>query len=246
MLTPPVQRLITAKKQLTWINFLVFIISKVTGRLFQRYAIPSYSQFGEDRIIGSFFADKEKGFYVDVGCNHPVAYSNTWKLYIRGWCGICIDANADLISEFQKVRPMDTALQKVISDKKKEVEFYYSKTSHLISGIGSKTEGFWKRTSENSNVVKCESVTLCDVLTEYNAPQEFDLLNIDVEGEELPVLNSLNFDKYTPQLITVEMHDFDIALAAENAVYKLLVERGYSMVSYLQPTGFFSLKKDDG
>ena len=224
----------------------MFIIFKCSGKLFQRHAIIGYSQFGEDRFIEQFFATKENGLYVDVGCNHPVAYSNTWSLYLRGWRGICIDANAELISKFQKTRPMDTALQRVISDEKKTVEFYFSKTSHLISGIGSKTEGFWKRTAKNSNVVRCESTELCEVLKEHNVPRKFDLLTIDVEGEELAVLNSLNFNAYTPQLIAVEMHDFNISLASENNVYKLLIERGYSMVSYFLPTGFFSVTKDDG
>ena len=104
--------------------------------------------------------------------------------------------NTSLIAEFQKVRPMDTALQHVISDEKKVVQFYYSKVSHLISGIGSKEEGAWKRTTENADIIECESVKLYDVLKEHNAPQNFELLSIDVEGEELAVLKSMGFDTY--------------------------------------------------
>jgi hypothetical protein len=31
------------------------------------------------------------GFFVDVGCFHPLFYSNTWKLYKKGWRGVNID-----------------------------------------------------------------------------------------------------------------------------------------------------------
>ncbi|MDH5790264.1 MAG: hypothetical protein OEZ27_06695, partial [Nitrospinota bacterium] len=51
-----------------------------------------YSQFGEDIILKGFILRNiNDGFYVDVGCYHPKKYSNTYKLYKRGWRGINID-----------------------------------------------------------------------------------------------------------------------------------------------------------
>ena len=43
---------------------------------------------GEDLFIKDYFKDKKKGFYVDVGCYHPIHRNNTFLLYKTGWSGI--------------------------------------------------------------------------------------------------------------------------------------------------------------
>ena len=43
-----------------------------------------FSQFGEDRIINEIFEENyTDGFYVDVGCFHPIKHSNTFRLKKR-------------------------------------------------------------------------------------------------------------------------------------------------------------------
>ena len=51
----------------------------------------TYSQNQEDLFIDNYFKDKKDGFYLDVGCYHPIKFSNTALLYNRGWQGINID-----------------------------------------------------------------------------------------------------------------------------------------------------------
>jgi FkbM family methyltransferase len=208
------------------------------------HLIPSYSQFGEDRFIEAYFGSQERGIYVDIGCNHPISYSNTWKLYLRGWRGVCVDPNPYVIRKYKKVRPKDIAIQRVVS-KKGIVEFYFSRVSHLISGVGEKLNGNWKRNKDNSDVVLCESVALSTILKECDIPNKFELLSIDVEGHEIEVLNSLDFTIYKPSLIVVEMHDFDLSHPKNNSIYTKLLSNGYSMKSYLTPNGFFALGSID-
>lgn len=239
------KRLNRTKHQLTWTKFTLFLLSKITRRLFDPHLVPSFSQFGEDRVIDCYFGSRESGFYVDVGCNDPILYSNTWRLYIKGWQGIAIDANPQLIEKYKKVRPRDVAINKVISDKEETLHFYFSKTSHLISGIGSKLEGHWKRTVQNSDVVQLKSVRLCDVLRQHNVPRRFDLLTIDVEGNELNVLESLQFDIFRPSLIVVEMHKFDVSMPSADLVFEKLSKYNYRLIGFFPPTGFFAASDND-
>ena len=37
------------------------------------------------------------GIYIDVGCNHPIKFNNTYLLYKRGWSGINIDLDSKSI-----------------------------------------------------------------------------------------------------------------------------------------------------
>ena len=235
------QRLRIACEQLGYWRFFQFITFRAAKKIFDPFSILSYSQFGEDRIIEAFFADCEQGYYVDVGSNHPIAYSNTWKLYQNGWKGICIDPNPDLMATHKRIRPNDIALQRVVSNRRETVEFYFSRESHLISGVGPKKEGHWRRTSENSDIVTCDTVTLDEILRTHNAPRDFELLSVDVEGHELSVLDSIDFGVFRPRLIVIEMHDFDMSKPADNNVYSKLVSLGYRLTSYARPTGFFEL-----
>jgi FkbM family methyltransferase len=229
----------TLLSQLTFVHAIKLILAAACRKAFDPRMLPSYSQFGEDRVIEAFFAGKTAGFYVDVGCNEPIAYSNTWKLYQKGWSGICIDANPELIDKFARCRPRDIALTQVVSNTETVVDFYFSNDSHLISGIGKKQQGHWQRDASNANIVAAKTNTLNAVLSLHNAPSQIDLLNIDVEGHELEVLQSIDFKKFACSLIVVEIHDLDLQDCASNATYAYLVTHAYSLLSYASPSAFF-------
>lgn len=208
--------------------------------------IPSYAQFGEDRVIDGFFGTRERGLYVDVGCNRPITYSNTWKLYLRGWHGIVIDANPALIAQYARLRPADTALAQVVSTATAPVEFYIPRASHLTAGIGVQVGGYWPRTAENSDIIRHQPVRLAELLRRHGMEPHFDLLSIDTEGNELDVLESLDLGEFTPTLIAVEIHDFEIAAPETSAVYLMLVQHGYRVIGSTGPTVFFALRGPHG
>ena len=67
-----------------------------------------YSQFGEDKILDELIPkDFNNGFYVDVGCGHPVKNNNTYLLNKKGWYGINIDLDNENINLFDIYRPSD-------------------------------------------------------------------------------------------------------------------------------------------
>ena len=65
----------------------------------------SYSAYGEDLQIKKHFKKGFRGFYVDVGCYHPVKANNTLLLYQKGWRGVNIDINKLSIDFFKHYRP---------------------------------------------------------------------------------------------------------------------------------------------
>ena len=218
---------------------LRWLVARGISRWLEPELISSYSQFGEDRLVDALFGVRKTGIYVDVGCNHPVALSNTWKLYLRGWHGVAIDANPFLIKQYAKVRLRDVALAHVISNSDEQVEFFVPHVSNLIGGIGEKTSGYWQRTRDNSDVFESRSSRLSEILRTHDIPLRFDFLTIDTEGNELDVLLSLDLGEFLPDLIAVEIHDFKMSSAHESAVYNLLMENGYEVVSWIHPTVFF-------
>ena len=71
-------------------------------------------------FIEDFFRDKQNGIYVDIGCFHPVKYSNTAKLFNKGWRGYNIDINKTSIDLFKIVRPKDKKIHAILSSNSKE------------------------------------------------------------------------------------------------------------------------------
>jgi len=57
--------------------------------------------------------------------------------------------------------------------------------------------------------------------------KEIDLLDIDVEGADYQVLLGLNFEKYKPKLICIEIHNENLE---NDVVYKFLSNKGYKHI----------------
>jgi len=69
---------------------------------YEKYSKKSYSISNVDLIIDRMFSNLNNGIYIDVGCNHPIKFNNTYLLYKRGWKGINIDFDSQSIKEFKK------------------------------------------------------------------------------------------------------------------------------------------------
>jgi hypothetical protein len=92
----------------------------------------SYSQYGEDILLikSDILQLNKKGFYVDIGANHPKIYSNTYKFYKAGWTGINIDPIPEMTNKF-KQRKRDINLNIGISNNELEIDYYIFKTNQL-------------------------------------------------------------------------------------------------------------------
>jgi len=64
-------------------------------------------------------------------------------------------------------------------------------------------------------------------------------MNIDVEGAELEILQSFDFEKYTPSIIAIEIHGNDIVKNLNSDIAVLLLSKGYRLVGCAVITYFF-------
>ncbi|MDM3861012.1 MAG: FkbM family methyltransferase [Aphanizomenon gracile PMC644.10] len=169
----------------------------------------SFSQFGEDILLLSYFNDyKEKqGFYVDVGAFHPFKLSNTMLLYKLGWHGLNIDCDKEKIDLFNKLRPRDINICAAVANANKEMtllQYPMSATNRLsdkndqLSLCGEIPNSQLSVNTKSLNMILEEiSISMEEIVIDY--------LNVDVEGLELQVLEGLDFNKYAPKLISVEI-----------------------------------------
>ena len=198
-----------------------------------------YSQWGEDLFIQEYFKDKEKGFYVDIGCFHPIMYSNTCILFNKGWSGINIDLDFHTIDFFNFVRKRDENINIAISDTEGEKDLYFF---HSRSAINSLSE---IRKKEAKEIRKIKTKTLNSVFENSKFKNEkINLISIDVEGHEIEVLKSINLEKYAPEMVVIEFlerdiinnlefHNQNISAILNSEIYKHMIKNNYNFVNWL-------------
>ena len=202
----------------------------------------SYSYGGVDSLVNNIFKNNDKGFYVDVGCGHPVKNNNTYLLNKKGWHGINIDLDNENINLFDIYRPSDQNISTAITDEIGEEDLFFYHSKSAINTINKKTADYQK--AKVSNIKKIKTNTLNNLLnnSKYNN-LEIDFLSIDIEGSEFLALKNFDFNKYNPKVIVVEHLDLSLpALEIKNLninsainsdIYKLIVSKNYTLVNML-------------
>lgn len=192
--------------------------------------VISYAQNREDVILSAFFKNKNTGYYVDIGANHPNNATVTKYFYDRGWRGMNIEPIAFLFDKLKQYRPNDINLNIGIANKNGSLSF------REYEGLGLSTfSNITKKELENARHplakqhIDYEVIVrkLSDVLESYNV-KNIDFMNIDVEGYEYEVIASNNWRKFRPKVICIEvdhMHkDWHPLLESNN--YSLIFNDG--------------------
>lgn len=196
----------------------------------------NYAHTEEDLFILKKFKNK-KGFYVDVGCHHPTRLNNCHLLYKNGWNGINIDISELSIKLFNLVRKKDININVAVSLKKKKVKFYYDKLISFYISLNKR--------KELDRYREIDSDTLTNIIdkTRYK-DRKIDFLSIDTEGKDFEVLKSLNFKKYDPKYICIEIYSNNILSfnIKKNQIYKYLIKKKYKLLIIKRENFIFKKK----
>ena len=185
----------------------------------------TYSMDGEDLVISNYFKNKNKGFYVDIGCYHPLHRNNTFLLYKKGWQGINIDIHNFSIELFNYLRPSDLNYNFAASNKNEIIEMYFQKElSQLSTTEHDQAKKVFQGEIKKKSI---QAYTLDRILGFTKFDKKIDLLDIDVEGSDLKVLQGFSLKKFNPELICVEIHDINIS---DSEIYKFLINLHYELI----------------
>ena len=196
-------------------------------------AYASYSQAGEDRIV-SYLLNQlgiSKPTYLDIGANEPVISNNTYMFYDRGGKGVCIEPDPEMFRKIKKARPRDTALNVGIGLTNAPGMSFY-----LFPG----KENGWSTFSEKEaklreaeSGIKYKVITvpvrnINDIIAE-NFTSAPDFISLDVEGMDLEILQSLDFQRFQPEIICVETITFSITNTEEklDEISAFMHSKGY-------------------
>jgi FkbM family methyltransferase len=182
------------------------MLDKIKRFIYKRYNI-SFSKSGDDIQLMKLINNNTPGTYVDIGCWDPKKASNTYHFYVRKWRGICIDPNPELKTLYEKYRPNDTFINCGISESNSKLDFYMLNKESCTSMNSFNLDFIKKHNLENKikEIVQISTFPLKDVLDQYLVENErLDFFDIDVEGMDLEVLKSNDWEKYRPKVIIIE------------------------------------------
>lgn len=172
------------------------------------------SQAGEDSIISFILMmlqiPVEQCKYLDLGANHAIKLSNTYRFYSQGARGVLVEANPALIPELKFFRHNDVIVNKCVSTNSNEfIDFYILNGDGLSTPDKEAVDDFIAVNPliKINNVVKIETITVNDIIDKYLGCSP-TILNIDIEGKDLEILNTIDWDKYRPLIVIAEMIDY--------------------------------------
>lgn len=206
-----------------------------------KYKKISYSFNAVDLIIDYIFKNKNNGFYLDVGSQHPISNNNTYLLFKRGWSGINIDLDKKNIDLFNTARPNDINLNLAISSDVAEKKLYFYHDKSPINTLDKVVSDF--QTATVKKIKRIKTTTLNIALQNLKFNNKIDYMNLDVEGHEMDIFKAFDLSVYKPSIISVEFLDLDMKYLefknndlqriVNSDLYKHLLNNKYHFVNWL-------------
>ena len=193
----------------------------------------SYSQSGEDIIIDDLFQNLKgtNKTYLDIGANDPVICNNTYLLYKKGWRGVLVEPDPAMCEIVKSKRPGDTILNIGIGlSNENNAPFYLFPGRLNTWSTFSQEEAAIRETASGLKAKKItvQLKTINNILEQYFSICP-NFVSIDVEGLDLDILKSLDFNRFRPDVFCVETITFSMSNEGEKLddISKFLISQDY-------------------
>ncbi len=203
--------------------------------------VPYFGQCAEDITILALLRalarneglDLTKQRYLEIGANHPIATSSTYLLNkVLGMKGVLVEANPDLVKICEHSRPSDIVVQTAVVPNDQKTAILHVGNLSELSSISPKfvNAKHWRRIGyEVTKKLKVPALTINELFEKYFRNAEPLFVAIDIEGLDLAVLHTLDFKKWRPFVIQMELSESFVpqAYSVANALFD---DRGYKII----------------
>lgn len=234
--------------------FKLFLCNEYSTKkkIVKKKIIMYYSLAGEDKFLNeSYFKDKKKGIYMEIGAADGISQSNT-KFFEDSleWTGILVEPNSVTFQNLKKNRPNNMLFHELVSNKDQKYTFQYLESVDLVGGIKETLpelhNNSWygshaKETGQNIIEEEIQATSLTRIIQQCPF-DHIDFFSLDVEGHELEVLNSWDFSIpiYLILLETLDRDDHEKMITRKCA--EKLEQHGYRFDKKIAHNQVFILK----
>lgn len=119
------------------------------------------------------------------------------------------------------------------------ISFWVCKSS-TVSSLNSEHHSKWDGQSHNEvKEIKVPLLGINDILSGLDYVPDF--LLIDAEGEDIRIIRAIDFDRYRPMVIMIEIAHMD---GSENDLRDFMAQKGYSVYAGIEQNMIFVLAEE--
>ena len=203
------------------------------------------SQSGQSTYLLKYL-NKDSGFFIEAGANDGLKFSNTYLYEIeKGWKGLLIEPNYTQYVECKKNRLNSIVENYALVGDKYNKDFIRGSFDSGPLSLTARVIDFSQETITKNylkeifihlrqrNLVKVKAITLNNLLKKHQIT-EIDLLYLDTEEYELPILKGINLEKYRPKYIVVEI--FRLKRKTFDLIKEYMEENNYKFLERIPQT----------
>lgn len=200
-----------------------------------------FSQYGQGKwVYENLTRGKRKGIFVDIGAYDGITLSNTYFMEQIEWSGLAIEPNPTAYQQLVINRSCRAINGCIAAQSGKQVFRQITGAAAMLSGLVEDYDArhlyrIESETNESGGAyteIEVDCYTLNELLRAH-AITKVDYLTIDVEGAELKILESIDFNEVEISIIGVENNYGD------ERIKQLLSKKGFDLHSTIDVDVFY-------
>lgn len=202
-----------------------------------KYPLQFYSQIEQDKYyIENIIKYKPNGIFLEIGGYDGITGSNTYFLEKNlNWNGIIVECNPTLVEKCKNTRSCYICDKALYESDNAELLFTIPIGDEIIGGkeqLGGiknllKPESLkaFQRCYKESKDITVKTINI-NTLLENRKIYDIDYVSLDVEGGELSILKTWDFNKHKVKFLTVEHGNI---AHYQKSINTLLTSKGFSL-----------------
>lgn len=198
-----------------------------TLQRFRDFALP-YTAIFQGQVMQDLWVlyeleGKREGFFVDFGATNGTTMNNSLILERNfDWTGIVAEPNPTFHENLMRARTCNISTKCVHSVTGETMDFIMA-ARPMFSRLEAASDGLEFETGGIDDRIPVETITLNDLLDEYDAPDVIDFISIDTEGSELDIMSHFDFGPRHVRLFAIE-HNHE---ERRDDILALMTAQGY-------------------
>ena len=183
--------------------------------IYNKIPFQFYSQIEQDKYyIENIIKYKQNGFFLEIGGYDGITGSNTYFLEKNlNWDGIIVECNPTLVEKCKKSRNCYICDKALYETDDAEIEFTIPLGEEIIGGkeqlggikhlLKPESVKTFQRCYKQNKTIIVKTINI-NTLLENHKIYNIDYVSLDVEGGELSILKTWDFNKHKVKFLTVE------------------------------------------
>tara|TARA_Y100001958_G_C21240765_1_gene568423 strand:- start:1455 stop:3395 length:1941 start_codon:yes stop_codon:yes gene_type:complete len=211
-------------------------ISHIKEHSYSKDNLKFYSQIEQDKYyIEQLTKYKSNGIFFEAGGYDGITGSNTYFLEKHlNWNGIIVECNPNMLNQLRNNRKCFICDKALYEESNKNIELVvptglerYDGKEQLccLEKCSSQNIKKFRNEFKRKKTINVKTINIMDLFQKNNI-KHIDFFSLDIEGYELNILNTIDFDKINIDFFTIEWSNNE---KIKNDLIKFMTKKNYKI-----------------